>query len=44
MSLMHIPLNSISEQDLLALLENKATEAKSIEYKETLPATAMETR
>ena len=34
---MHIPLSSISEKGLQALVENKVAEAKSIEYKETLP-------
>ncbi|MBC7252721.1 MAG: ATP-binding protein [Actinobacteria bacterium] len=37
LSLMHIPLGSISERDLLALVENKVIEAKTIEYKEALP-------
>jgi hypothetical protein len=34
---MHIPLSAVSEKDLLALVENKVAEAKSIEYKEALP-------
>ncbi len=37
MSLMHIPLNSITEQDLRVLVDNKVAETKFIEYKERLP-------
>ncbi|MGQ9705108.1 MAG: AlbA family DNA-binding domain-containing protein [Actinomycetota bacterium] len=33
---MHMPLSSVSERDLLALVENKVAEAKYIEYKEAL--------
>lgn len=40
MSLMHMPLDKITEQDLLALVENKVTESKYIEYKVALPGKA----
>ena len=36
MSLMHIPLESIDESDLQALVDNQVSESKSIEYKESL--------